>query len=82
MSSSIMIEEQMSMPSMEINPVKVIDKQALLEDQPESLFNAILEKDKELKRLLHEKEMLLSRLIHVHPAQIKDASGDVRDYLS
>jgi hypothetical protein len=37
-----------------------------------------LEKDKELKRLLHEKEMLLSRLLNRPQEQINDNPGNVR----
>jgi len=58
--------------------VKIIEKQTLIEDTPDSLLNAILEKDKELKRLLHEKEMLLSRLLNIPQDQIKDIPGNVR----
>ena len=58
--------------------MKIIEKQTLIEDTPESLLNAILEKDKELKRLLHEKEMLLSRLMNLPQEQIKDTPGTVR----
>jgi hypothetical protein len=58
--------------------VKITDKQTLIEDTPDSLLNAILEKDKELKRLLHEKEMLLSRLLNIPQDQIKDTPGNVR----
>jgi hypothetical protein len=31
----------------------------------DSLLNSIMDKDKELKRLLHEKQMLLSRLLNI-----------------
>jgi hypothetical protein len=55
-----------------------MEKQTLIEDTPESLLNAILEKDKELKRLLHEKEMLLSRLLDIPQESIKDIPGSVR----
>lgn len=58
--------------------MKITDKQTLIEDTPESLCNAIIEKDKELKRLLHEKEMLLSRLLNIPQDQIKDSPGNVR----
>jgi hypothetical protein len=58
--------------------VKIIEKQTLIEDTPDSLLNAILEKDKELRRLLHEKEMLLSRLLNIPQEQIKDIPGNVR----
>ncbi len=56
-----------------------MEKQTLIEDTPESLLNAILEKDKELKRLLHEKEMLLSRLLNIPQEQIKDIPGNVEN---
>ncbi len=58
--------------------MKIIEKQTLIEDTPDSLLNAILEKDKELRRLLHEKEMLLSRLLNIPQEQIKDIPGNVR----
>ncbi len=58
--------------------MKIIEKQTLIEDTPDSLLNAILEKDKELRRLLHEKEMLLSRLLNIPQEQIKDTPGNVR----
>lgn len=72
-----MIEEQANIQLVEPNQVKITEKQTLIEDTPESLLNAILEKDKELKRLLHEKEMLLSRLINLPQEQIKDSPGIV-----
>ena len=57
--------------------MKSVDKQSLMDDNPESLMDAILEKDKELKRVLHEKEALLSRLLNIPPSQIKDSPGHV-----
>ena len=75
---SAIIEEQANIQLVEPNQVKITEKQTLIEDTPESLLNAILEKDKELKRLLHEKEMLLSRLINLPQEQMKDAPGIVR----
>lgn len=57
--------------------MKITEKQTLIDDTPESLLNAIFEKDKELKRLLHEKEMLLSRLINIPQEQVKDIPGNV-----
>ena len=75
---SVVIEEQTNMQLVDPNQVKIIDKQTLIEDTPESLCNAIIEKDKELERLLHEKEMLLSRLLNIPQGQIKDSPGNVR----
>jgi hypothetical protein len=72
---SAIIEEQPDMPLVEPNQVKVIEKQTLIEDTPDSLMNAIAEKDKELKRLLHEKEMLLARLLNIPQQKINDAPG-------
>lgn len=75
---SAIIEEQANIQLVEPNQVRVIEKQTLIEDTPDSLFNAILEKDKELKRILHEKEMLLSRLLNIPENQINDSPGNVR----
>jgi hypothetical protein len=73
------IEEQANIQLVDPNQVKIIDKQTLIEDNPESLLNALLEKDKELKRLLNEKEMLLSRLLNIPQSQMRDATpGHVR----
>ena len=57
--------------------MKITEKQTPIDDTPDSLLNAILEKDKQLKRLLHEKEMLLSRLINIPQDKIKDTPGHV-----
>ena len=73
-----MIEEQANIQLVDPNQVKIIDKQTLIEDNPESLLNALLEKDKELRRLLNEKEMLLSRLLNIPQSQMKDVPGHVR----
>lgn len=75
---SAVIEEQANIQLVEPNPVKIIEKQTLIEDNPESLLNALLEKDKELTRLLNEKEMLLSRLLNIPQSQMKDVPGHVR----
>lgn len=75
---SAIIEEQANIQLVEPNQVKITEKQTLIEDTPDSLLNAILEKDKELNRLLHEKEMLLSRLINLPQEQMKDTPGNVR----
>ncbi|CAF0797115.1 unnamed protein product [Rotaria sordida] len=74
---SAILEEQANIQLVEPNQVKIIEKQTLIEDTPESLLNAILEKDKELKRLLHEKEMLLSRLLNIPENQINDIPGHI-----
>ncbi|CAF0865884.1 unnamed protein product [Adineta ricciae] len=74
---SVVIEEQTNMQLVDPNQVKITDKQTLIEDTPESLCNAIIEKDKELERLLHEKEMLLSRLLNIPQDQIKDSPGNI-----
>ena len=34
-------------------------------DTPDGILNSITSKDKELKRLLHEKQMLLARLLNI-----------------
>jgi len=75
---SAIIEEQANIQLVEPNQVKITEKETLIEDTPDSLLNAILEKDKELKRLLHEKEMLLSRLLNIPQEQINDIPGNVR----
>ncbi|CAF3384447.1 unnamed protein product [Rotaria sp. Silwood1] len=74
---SAIIEEQANIQLVEPTQVKIIEKQTLIEDTPESLLNAILEKDKELKRLLHEKEMLLSRLLNIPEDKISDVPGNI-----
>ncbi|CAF1482564.1 unnamed protein product [Rotaria magnacalcarata] len=74
---SAIIEEQENIQLVEPNQVKIIEKQTLIEDTPDSLFNAILEKDKELKRLLYEKEMLLSRLLNIPESKINDTPGNI-----
>ncbi|CAF3882877.1 unnamed protein product [Rotaria sp. Silwood2] len=74
---SAIIEEQANIQLVEPNQVKIIEKQTLIEDTPESLLNAILEKDKDLKRLLHEKEMLLSRLLNIPEDKINDIPGNI-----
>ena len=75
---SAVIEEQATIQLVDPTQVKIIDKQTLIEDNPESLLNALLEKDKELNRVLHEKEMLLSRLLNIPQSQMKDTPGNVR----
>jgi hypothetical protein len=60
-----MIEEEPSIPSNE-------------KDTSESILDSIMSTDKELKRLLHEKEMLLSRLLNLPQEQINDNPGNVR----
>ncbi len=47
-----MIEEEPSIPSNE-------------KDTSESILDSIMSTDKELKRLLHEKQMLLARLLNI-----------------
>lgn len=75
---SAVVEQQENIQLVEPNQVKIIEKQTLIEDTPTSLLNAILEKDKELKRLLHEKEMLLSRLLNIPDNKLQDEPGNVR----
>jgi hypothetical protein len=52
-----------------------LSRSTIIEEQPEvqsdekdnsdSILNSIISTDKELKRLLHEKQMLLSRLLNI-----------------
>jgi len=74
---SAIVEEQANIQLVEPTQVKITEKQTLIEDTPDSLLNAILEKDNELNRLLNEKEMLLSRLLNIPQDQAKHTPGHV-----
>jgi len=75
-SRSVPIESQSNASSLiETNSLKIIEKQSSIDENPESLMDAILEKDKELSRVLQEKEMLLARLLNIPPSQLKDSPG-------
>ena len=63
--------------SVETNSLKSIEKQNSIDENPELLMDAILEKDKELARVLQEKELLLGRLLNLPASQSKDSPGSV-----
>lgn len=79
---SITIDDPSNIPLVESNSTKLVDKQSSIDENPDSVMDAILEKDKELKRVLEEKEMLLSRLLNIPPSQMKDSPGFVRQFSS
>ena len=75
---SVPIEGQSSASSsIETTSLKSIEKESSIDENPELLMEAILEKDKELARVLQEKELLLGRLLNISPSQSKDAPGFV-----
>ncbi|CAF0995453.1 unnamed protein product, partial [Didymodactylos carnosus] len=67
----VIVEESLQL--VEPNQVKS-EQLTLIEDNPSSLINVITEKDKDIKRLLKEKEMLLARLLNIREEQISDSS--------
>lgn len=63
----------------ELNPTKVNEKTTLIEENQEALLTSLDEKDKELTRLLAEKEILLSRFVNVPQNQTKLIPGHVSE---
>ncbi|CAF3375281.1 unnamed protein product [Rotaria sp. Silwood1] len=59
-SSTLTIQSTISEEQPNIQTIESNEK-----DTPESIFNSIMTTDTEIKRLLHEKQMLLSRLLNI-----------------